>query len=133
MIIMVTLLKCFKCGSSLLDSSGPLNLSSSTAIEEVNKEVMASLYNSTKCQPYLKILPEQKTIVAICVKHDFWFKHTINCEPRMWIVLGFAAKYKNLNHKSFPYILSFSDEPWKFPPQMIWRIILWYYWITLEI
>jgi len=34
----------------------------------------------------------------------------------MWIVLGFAAKHKVLKRKSFPYILSFSDEPQKFSP-----------------
>jgi len=32
----------------------------------------------------------------------------------MWIVLVFAAKQKVLNHESFPYILSFSDESQKF-------------------
>jgi len=34
----------------------------------------------------------------------------------MWIVLGFTAKHKVLNHESFPYIFSFSDEPQKFSP-----------------
>jgi len=34
----------------------------------------------------------------------------------MWIVSGFAAKHKVLNHKSFLYILSFNDEPQKFSP-----------------
>jgi len=59
----MALLKYFKiekCSPPLPDPSGPLNQElHSTAIEEANKEVMAALCNSTKLQPYIKILLEQ--------------------------------------------------------------------------
>lgn len=62
------LLKYFKVGKRgppLPNSSGSLNQQlSSSAIEETNKEVTAVLCDPPKHQPYLKISPEQKAIIA---------------------------------------------------------------------
>ena len=64
-MVLLKYFKVEKCGLPLPDPSGPLNQElHSTAIEEANKEVTEVLCNSTKHQPYLKILSEQKTIVA---------------------------------------------------------------------
>ena len=59
-MVLLKYFKVEKCGLPLPDPSGPLNQElHSTAIEETNKEVMATLCNSTKLQPYIKILLEQ--------------------------------------------------------------------------
>ena len=65
----MALLKYFKiqkCGLPVPNPSGSLNQQpSSTAIEEANKEVTAVLCaDPAKRQPYLKISPEQKAIIA---------------------------------------------------------------------
>ena len=64
----VTLLKYVKVekrGPPLPNPSGSLNQQlSSSAIEEANKEVTALLRDPGKRHPYLKILPEQKAIIA---------------------------------------------------------------------
>ena len=64
----MVLLKYFKIEKRALplpNPSGSLNQQlSSTAIEEANKEVTAVLCtNPAKCQPYLKISPEQRAII----------------------------------------------------------------------
>ena len=66
--IMATLLKYFKIEKHSLplpNPSGSLNQQlSSSAIEEANKEVTAVLCDHGKRHPYLKILPEQKAVIA---------------------------------------------------------------------
>jgi len=70
-MIVVVLLKHFeieKCGLPLPNPTVPLNQqSSSTPIEESNKEITAALYNSMKRQPYLKI--SLNSLVSSAIVH----------------------------------------------------------------